>query len=54
MQRRLHVKPLMDKFYTYLENISFPQGRLKAAINNALKLRKRVYHIFDDETVKQD
>ena len=51
VQRRLHVKPLMDKLYTYLENISFPQGRLKAAINNALKLRKRVYQIFEDGRV---
>ena len=41
----------MDKLYTYLENISFPQGRLKAAINNALKLRKRVYQIFEDGRV---
>ncbi|MCC4501245.1 transposase, partial [Limosilactobacillus reuteri] len=39
VQRRLYVKPLMDKFYAYLENINFPQGRLRAAINNTLKLK---------------
>ncbi|QDR72597.1 IS66 family transposase [Limosilactobacillus reuteri] len=51
VQRRLHVKPLMDKFYAYLQNINFPQGRLRAAINNALKLRTRVYRIFEDGRV---
>ena len=51
VQRRLHVKPLMDKFYAYLENINFPQGRLRAAINNALKLKTRVYRIFEDGRV---
>ncbi|MCC4326766.1 IS66 family transposase, partial [Limosilactobacillus reuteri] len=51
VQRRLHVKPLMDKFYAYLENINFPQGRLRPAINNALKLKTRVYRIFEDGRV---
>nr|WP_323075259.1 IS66 family transposase [Limosilactobacillus reuteri] len=51
VQRRLHVKPLMDKLYAYLENINFPQGRLRAAINNALKLKTRVYRIFEDGRV---
>ena len=51
VQRQLHVKPLMDKFYAYLENINFPQGRLRAAINNALKLKTRVHRIFEDGRV---
>ena len=42
-QRITHVKPLLDKFYQYLESITSPQDRLCAAIKNALKLRTRVY-----------
>ena len=51
VQRRLHVKSLMDKFYAYLENINFPQGHLRATINNALKLKTRVYRLFEDGRV---
>lgn len=47
-QRKLLVKPLVDQLYDYLEEINFPQGQLKAAINNALKLKKRVYRIFEN------
>lgn len=47
-QRVIHVKPLLDKFYHYLNSITSPQGRLRAAIKNALKLRTRVYRIFED------
>lgn len=47
-QRITHVKPLLDKFYQYLESITSPRGRLAAAIKNALKLRARVYRIFEN------
>ena len=50
-QRQLRVKPLVDKLYDYLISILLPQGRLKVAINNALKLRPRVYRIFEDGQV---
>ncbi|MBB1080302.1 IS66 family transposase [Limosilactobacillus sp. STM2_1] len=50
-QRRLLVKPLVDQLYCYLEAINFPQGKLKAAINNALKLKERVYRIFENGQV---
>ena len=50
-QRQLRVKLLVDKLYDYLIRIRLPQGRLKAAINNALKLRPRVYRIFEDGQV---
>lgn len=51
VQRQLHIKPLVDEFYTYLANIDFPQGRLKSAIKNALRLKSRVYRIFEDGRV---
>ncbi len=51
VQRQLHIKPLVDEFYTYLENIDFPQGRLKSAIKNALRLKSRMYRIFEDGRV---
>lgn len=47
-QRITHVKPLLDKFYRYLESIISPQGRLRTAITNALKLQARVYQVFED------
>ena len=47
-QRITHVKPLLDRFYQYLGSITSPQGRLCAAIKNALKLRTRVYRIFEN------
>ena len=47
-QRVKHVKPALDKFYHYIQSINRPQGKLRAAINNALKLRQRVYRIFDN------
>jgi transposase len=50
-QRQSRVKPLVDKLYEYLISIDHPQGRLKAAVNNALKLKKRVYRIFEDGQV---
>ena len=50
-QRKVLVKPLVDQLYHYLETINLPQGKLKAAINNALKLKERVYRIFEDGQV---
>lgn len=50
-QRIIHVKPALDKFYDYLKGILSPQGRLKAAIRNVLKLQSRVYRIFEDGQV---
>ena len=50
-QRQLRIKPLMDRLYSYLLDIKLPQGRLRAAINNALKLKSRVYRIFEDGQV---
>ena len=48
-ERIRRVKPLLDKFYRYINNIAFPQGKLRrAAIGNALKLKERVYRIFED------
>ena len=47
-QRITHVKPLLDRFYQYLGSITSPQGRLCAAIKNALRLRTRVYRILDN------
>lgn len=50
-QRQLVIRPLMDQLYEYLEKISFPQGLLKKAINNALRLKERVYRIFENGQV---
>lgn len=50
-QRQMMVRPLMDQFYNYISQIQFPQGRLKNAINNALRLKRRVYRIFEDGQV---
>ncbi len=47
-ERIRRLKPLLDKFYRYINNIEFPQGKLRAAIGNALKLKERVYRIFED------
>lgn len=47
-QRIKYVKPALDKFYHYIQSINRPQGKLRTAINNALKLRQRVYRIFDN------
>lgn len=47
-QRQIHVKPLMDKFYDYIIHIERPIGQLRRAIQNAIKLKSRVYRIFED------
>lgn len=47
-QRVRQVKPLLDRFYHYLNSIVSPRGRLGAAIKNALKLQARAYRIFED------
>lgn len=47
-QRQEKVRPLVDRFYEYLEHIVRPMGKLKAAILNAQKLRRRVYRIFEN------
>ncbi|MBB1071097.1 IS66 family transposase, partial [Limosilactobacillus reuteri] len=41
------VKPLMDKFYNYISQISQPIGQLRKAIQNAIQLKSRVYHVFE-------
>lgn len=43
VQRQIHVKPLIDKFYNY---ISQPIGQLRKVIQNAIQLKSRVYHVF--------
>lgn len=47
VQRQIHVKPLMDKFYNYISQISQPIGQLRKAIQNAIQLKSRVYHVFE-------
>lgn len=47
-QRIKYIKPVLDKFYDYLQSINLPQGKLRAAINNAVKLRHRVYRVFEN------
>ena len=47
-QRVRQVKPLLDRFYHYLNSIVSPRDRLGAAIKNALKLQTRAYRIFED------
>lgn len=46
-QRQKLVKPLLDAFYTFIEGISNPMHRLRNAIKNAVKLKSRVYQIFE-------
>lgn len=50
-QRQLVIRPLMDRLYEYLEQIRLPQRLLKRAVNNALRLKKRVYRIFENGQV---
>lgn len=47
VQRQIHVKPLMDKFYNYISQISQPIGQLRKAIQNAIQLKSRVYRVFE-------
>ncbi len=42
-QRRKLVKPLLDAFYSF----AYPMHKLKDAVKNALKLKDRVYQIFE-------
>ena len=46
-QRRKLVKPLLDAFYRFIEGIAYPMHKLKDAVKNALKLKDRVYQIFE-------
>ncbi len=48
VQRQIHVKPLMDKFYNYISQISQPIGQLRKAIQNAIQLKSRVYRVFEN------
>lgn len=41
----------MDKFYAYISQVPRPIGKLRVAIQNALKLKKRVYRIFENGQV---
>ncbi len=47
-QRRQHLKALIDRFYQLIEETltKSPLKPLRNAINNALKLKERVYQIF--------
>lgn len=47
-ERQLKLRPLLDNFYQYLETIRHPIGKLRDAIENAMKLRSRVYRIFEN------
>ena len=49
--RKEQIKPLLDQFYDYLDRIEHPMGRLRKAIENAQKLRQRVYRIFENGQV---
>ena len=46
-QRQKQVKPLLDAFYRFIEGIAYPMHKLKDAVKNALKLKDRVYQIFE-------
>ncbi len=46
-QRRKLVKPLLDVFYRSIEGIAYPMHKPKDAVKNALKLKARVYQIFE-------
>lgn len=48
------VKPKLDKVYDFLTKIKHPMGELKRAINNALKLKDRLYKIFDNAQLPLD
>ena len=48
------VKPKLDKVYDFLTKIKHPKGKLKRAINNALKLKDRLYKIFDNAQLPLD
>lgn len=47
-QRQLKLRPLLDKFYSFISEIKNPIGRLRVAIENALNQQQRVYRIFED------
>ena len=42
---------MLDQFYDYLDRIEHPMGKLRKAIENAQKLRQRLYRIFEDGQV---
>lgn len=46
-QRQKMVKPLLDDFYNFIEGIAYLIHKLKDAVKNALKLKGRVYQIFE-------
>lgn len=49
--RKEKIKPLLDQFYDYLVKIEHPMGKLRKAIENAQRLRQRVYRIFENGQV---
>ena len=44
-QRRKLVKPLLDAFYRFIEEIAYPMHKLKDAVKNALKLKDQIFEI---------
>lgn len=48
------VKPKLDKAYDFITKIENPMGKLKRAINNALRLKDRLYKIFDNAQLPLD
>ncbi|WP_260253136.1 IS66 family transposase, partial [Limosilactobacillus fermentum] len=48
------VKPKLDMVYDFITKIENPMGKLKRAINNALRLKDRLYKIFDNAQLPLD
>lgn len=52
--RNEHLKPKLDAVYDYILGIKNPMGKLKDAIHNALRLKSRLYKIFENAQLPLD